>query len=338
MKILKIRVGFLAVVISLLLATLSYGQDHEMHHPKKALGGKEGVGYVVMNDSNTIAIIDIAAKKVVGAIPVRGNPHGGVITPDGKYIYTASMGSRKIFVVDTQARRVVNSIDVGGISHHSAMTPDGRYVYVAAEQLVVIDTITDKVIARIATEERPFYPAFTPDGRLLYVLNMGSIITIIDPSTNKAIDTIKMGANSVMGHLAFHRSGRELYVTNDVDNMVSVIDTSLKKTVATVKVGEGAHGVATTRDGEYVYVANRGGTTFSVIEASSKRVTGIYEVGERPEHFTLTPDGKYIFLSINTGSDKILVIDPPTFRIIKEIPVWPEAHAFFFFQPSSTVK
>lgn len=338
MKILKIKVGFLVVAIGLLLATLSYGQDHEMHHPKKALGGKEGVGYVVMNDSNTIAVIDIAANKVVGVIPIKGNPHGGVITPDGKYIYTASMGSSKNFVVDIQARRVVNSIDVGGISHHSTITPDGRYVYVAAEQLVVIDTITDKVIARIDTEEPPFYPEWTPDGRLLYVLNMGSTITVIDPSTNKVIDTIKMGGNSVMGHLAFNPSGSELYATNDEDNIVSVIDTSLRKNVATVKVGEGPHGVATTRDGKYVYVANKGGTTFSVIEASSKRVIATHEVGEQPEHFSLTPDGKYIFLSINTGSDKLLVIDPPTFRVIKEIHVWPEPHAFFFFQPSSTVK
>jgi YVTN family beta-propeller protein len=335
MKVFGAKSGFVTIVIGLTLPTWSYAQDRDVQSTEAALGGNQDIGYVVMNGSNTIGIIDIGAKEIVGKIPVLGNPHGGAITPDGKYIYTSSMGANEIFVVDTRARKVVDSIDVGSISHHSAIGPNGRYLYVAAKDVVVIDTETNEVIARIATKEPPFYPEFAPNGRFVYVLNMGSTVTVIDPSKNTVIDTIKMDARSMMGHLAFDYDGRELYVTNDVDNMVSVIDSSLNKVVAVIEVGKGPHGVATTLDHEFVYVANRGETTLSIIQTSSKKVVATYEVGNRPEHLTLTPDGRYIFLSINTGSDRILVIDPRTSEVVKRIPGWPAAHAFLFYQPSS---
>lgn len=329
MKLLSKTIGSLVVVVGLLGAASSYAQQQKADITEKGY-----VGYVVMNGSDSIAVLDIAAGDVASTIPVKGNPHGGAITPDGKFIYTASMGANEMSVVDARTQKLVATIDVGNISHHTVIAPDGRYVYVAADQVVVIDSTTNTVVARIPTDEPPFYLLFSPEGRRLYVLNMGSTITVIDPNTNRAIDTLRRGADSIMGHLAFLPGGDELYVTNDVEDTVSVIDLSLKKTIATIKVGSEPHGIATTRDGKYVYVANRGGSTFSVIDASRKAIIAVKEVGRQPEHFTLTPDGKYMMLAVSTGSDRILMIDPSSFTTIEEISVWPAPHTVFFAQSS----
>jgi YVTN family beta-propeller protein len=291
------------------------------------------LAYAFMNGSNSIAVIDLARKAVLDRFSVAGNPHGGTITPDGRFIYTASMGSEKIHVVDARSGTTLESIELGSISHHSAVSPDGRYVYVAADRVVVIDTASNEVIERIATEEPPFYLEFTPDGRLLYALGIGSSIAVIDPSENKVVDTVRMPARSVMGHSAFRPDGKELYVTNDADDMVSVIDVASNKAVASIPVGTGPHGIATSADGRYAFVANRGGTTLSIIDTESRAVVATREVGRRPEHVSGAPSGNVLLLSVNTGSNRILMIDPASFETLAEIDVWPAPHTIVFSAP-----
>ncbi len=322
--------GVLAAAAALLVSTAGYGHEPSTERRGTQSTDEANLGYVVMDGSNTIAIVDIDAQEIVGRIAVAGNPHGGALAPDGRHLYAASMGSTEIYVVDTRARAVTKTIDIGSISHHSAITADGRFLYVAADQVVVIDTSTDQVVARVGTQGQPFDLSFTPDGRLLYVLNSGSTISVIDPTTNKVVDSIEMHTHTMMGHLAFAPDGKRLYVTHDAAGTVSVVDLPRNEKVATVKVGRGPHGVAVTHDGKYVYVANRGESTFSVIDAETNAVIVTKEVGKRPEHVALAPDGGYVFMGINTGSDRILVIDPGTFETVKEIPGWPAAHALLF--------
>jgi len=324
------RITGLLVVAGMLATATSYARAGDTGRSVNPVTNRGAVAYVMMDGSNTIAIVDIAAGEVAGKIPVAGNPHGGAITPDGKFIYTASMGANEIDVVDTGTRSVVASIDVGGISHHAAVAPGGGYVYVAAKQVVVVDTATRSIVARIPTDEPPFDLKFAPDGRRLYVLNVGSTITVIDPATNRAVETLRRGANSVMGHLAFLPGGDELYVTNDSEDSVSVLDLSSGKTVATIGVGKAPHGISTTRDGKYAYIANRGGRTFSVIDVSRKAVVATREIGRRPEHFAPTPDGKHMVLSVNTGSNRILLIDPSSFTTTAEVGVWAAPHTVLF--------
>jgi YVTN family beta-propeller protein len=327
--------GALVTVFGVVVVAAPYAQERR---PRPDESGKAADGplvYAVMDGSNSVAVIDLASGTVVDRYSVEGDPHGGAITPDGRFIYTASMDSKSVDVLDTRNGATVGTIDVGSISHHVAVSPDGRFVYVAADQVVVIDTSHNEIVARIASKDPPFDLAFTPDGRLLYVLGMGSSVAVIDPSRNEVIDTIRMIGQSVMGHLAFRPDGKELYVTNDADDMVSIIDAQRNKPVVSIRVGEGPHGVASTAGGRYVLVANRGGTTVSVIDTRIREVVATREVGERPEHVTGTPDGQIMLVSINTGSNRILMIDPASFETLAEIDVWSEPHTLFVSETAS---
>ena len=155
---------------------------------------------------------------------------------------------------------------------------------------------------RISVPGNPHGGAITPDGSFIYTASMG--------------------------HMAFRPDGKELYVTNDADDMVSVIDVGSNRPVASFPVGQGPHGVASSADGRYVIVANRGGTTLSVIDARSREIVATREVGQRPEHVTTGPDGRVLLVSVNTGSNKILMIDPASFETLAEIDVWAAPHAF----------
>lgn len=282
--------------------------------------------YVLMDGSNSIAVIDLAKRRLAARIEVPGNPHGGAITPDGRFIYAASMGGSTVHVVDTRARKVVATIDVGGITHHAAMSPDGRHVYMAGKTVIVIDTATNKVVARIPTEDPPFYLAFSPDGGRLYALGMGSSIAVIDPATARVVNTFRMDATSMMGHLAVRPDGKELYVTNDADNTVTVIDVETGRTIARIPVGKGPHGVAATVDGRHVVVGDRGQADISVIDTRSKTVIETREVGRRPEHLTATPDGRYLLIGRDIGANQLLLVDPTSFETLASIDLWKAPH------------
>ncbi len=94
-------------------------------------------------------------------------------------------------------------------------------------------------------------------------------------------------------------------------------------------MGKGPHGIATTGDGRYALIANRGGTTLSVIDTRIREIVTTRDVGERPEHIAGTPDGKVLLVSVNTGSNRILMIDPASFETLAEIDVWPAPHTLF---------
>jgi DNA-binding beta-propeller fold protein YncE len=287
----------LAVAFGIVAVGVPHAKDLRSEEPGKAADGL--LGYAVMDGSNSVAVLDLASGTVLDRFSVEGNPHGGAITPDGRFIYTASMGSEKIYVLDARSGTTVGTFNLGSISHHVAVSADGRFAYVAADQVVVIDTSRNEIVARIATEDPPFDLAFTPDGRVLYALGMGSSIAVIDPSRKQVIDTIRMPARSVMGHLAFRPDGKELYATNDIDDMLSIID------------------------------AERGGTTLSVFDTRIREIVTTREVGERPEHVAGTPDGKVLLVSVNTGSNRILMIDPGSFKTLAEIDVWSAPHTLF---------
>lgn len=321
---------FFAVYPSLLLAQDTSG----------TLASTHNTVYAMMGPSNEVAVIDMNDKKILGSIPVGGNPHGGALTPDGKYIYASSMGSEWVSVVDTRAKEVIKKINVGAASHHATVRPDGRYVYVAAGQLVVIDTATYEIVGRIETPESPFYPVFAPDGRRLYVLNMGSTISVIDTKIQKLINTIDMGAKSMMGHLAVAHDGKTIYATNDMADRLSILDVETGKLRAKVPVGKQPHGVAVSEDDKYVFVSNRGEPNISVLNAETAEVVENLELGGYPEHLSMTADGNHLLAGLKNRFQKkdsgqsnsrnmtaaITIIDPSSLEIVKEISAWPQVH------------
>ncbi len=298
---------------------------------------RQPLAYVMMGASNSVAVIDLGKGDIVERIDVPANPHGGAITPDGRFIYAASMmGSDHVHVVDLQDRKVVAQIDIGNVSHHAAISPDGRTVYVSAGEVVAIDTASNEVVARIETEEMPYDLVFTPDGRWLYVSGQGSTIMVIDPNTNQIVKTIALEAEAMMSHLAFRPDGSVLYATNDLSNTVTVIDVAENRPVAAIDVGKEPHGIAIGSDGRYAVVANRGETTYSVIDTKTLKVVATREAGRNPQHVTATPDGELVLMGVSPDWNGVLVIDPATATTVARIETGESPHAFLFAPTKKT--
>ncbi|MGH6852376.1 MAG: cytochrome D1 domain-containing protein, partial [Methylocella sp.] len=110
--------------------------------------------YVANGATNTVSVIDTAAKKPVATVPVGKRPFGVAVTPDGKHAYVTNSADNTVSVIDTATNTVMATVPVGIDPFVVAVTRDGKHAYVAnsnynvqfaAGTVSVIDTATNMV-------------------------------------------------------------------------------------------------------------------------------------------------------------------------------------------------
>jgi len=143
----------------------------------------------------------------------------------------------------------------------------------------------------------------------IYIVNEGShTVSVIDPSTNTVVDTVRVGFGPVQAVLA--PKGTTAYVVNTGAGTVSVINTSTNRVTTTLTVGLLPSHAAVSPDGRSVYVTNTGSNSVSVISTTTtpQSVVATIPVGFAPVGVAITPDGKSAYVT-NAGSENVSVID-----------------------------
>jgi YVTN family beta-propeller protein len=153
------------------------------------------------DDKPFVTVLDLAARKQVGKVPMPRGTQGITASPDGK----------RVIAMD-----------------------------IAAAEIAVIDSATDQVLDRIALANTtdPAYKAYySPDGKWLLTM-AGSTISIFDAANLRAPQrTVQVGA-SPMG-IGFSADGKTALVANHGDGTVSVLDIATAKVTNTFKAGTG---------------------------------------------------------------------------------------------------
>ena len=229
------------------IATIDVG-----HHPAHVVPDRDGKRvFVTDSESNTVSVIDLAAGKVVKAIPTGRYPHGFRLSPDGTQLFVANVEDGSVSVIDVAKLAETARIPVGKAPVQVGFTPDGTSVYVSLrdeDKVAVIDRATQQLVAKVAVGRKPIQVYVMPDGRSVYVANQGSDanpdnrVSIIDVATNKVVKTLTVGAGA--HGVAISKDGLSAYVTNIRDDDISVIDTASQAVVRTIPVGKGPNGIA----------------------------------------------------------------------------------------------
>jgi YVTN family beta-propeller protein len=115
--------------------------------------------WVANAQDGTVSIVDSAAKKVSGTIPVPFRRANRLkFTPDGTRVLVSDLGGSMLFVLDTASHTIVKPIDLGGGAAGIQMAPDGSRAFVSVgsqNAVAVIDLRTLSVSSRIATGPGP---------------------------------------------------------------------------------------------------------------------------------------------------------------------------------------
>jgi 6-phosphogluconolactonase len=157
---------------------------------------------------------------------------------------------------------------------------------------------------------------FTPDNRYAIIADLG-----IDQLVMYKVDTVagKLLAHSTINtrlgagprHLVFHRSGKWLYVANELDSTLTRYDYNAvngalveRQTLATIPLNSPNNKVAELRistQGDRLYVSNRGHNSIAVYDIDENGFLKLISIpscgGDWPRSFALVPDGHHMLVA-----------------------------------------
>jgi YVTN family beta-propeller protein len=119
---------------------------------------RNGLGYIVVNNSGIIFVIDINTFKVVRTITGFISPRYIHFVSDTK-AYITDLYSSKITIVNPQTSKITGSIPIGAHKSTEQMVQYDKYIFTNCwaydNKILVIDTETDKIIDSITVGIQP---------------------------------------------------------------------------------------------------------------------------------------------------------------------------------------
>jgi YVTN family beta-propeller protein len=209
-------------------------------------------------------------------------------------------------------------------------------VYVPNElsnDVAIIDPVSLTVIGRFPVDASPEH--ITPDWDLskLYVNNMnGATLTVIDPRTEKPIETRKV---PFPYNLYYTPDGTKAIVVADYLGMGMIADNGLyfydRKTWALLKFVQvpwpGVNHMDFSPDGTFLVVSCESAGVVAKVDTVNMAVVGPIELGGSPLDVRLAPAGDVFFVA-NQGTNGVDVVDAMSMQRVDFIPTNTGAHGF----------
>ncbi|MCE9583406.1 MAG: hypothetical protein K8T20_13050 [Planctomycetes bacterium] len=172
--------------------------------------------YVVNSTSNSVSILDIRDRKVVGEIPVGERPVHAAVSREGRFLYVSCTWAGDVEVIDLAEGRVVRKILAGDEPYGVTVSRDGRRLFVAnavSDTVSVIESESGKTLSEIPVGHFPRDIAETADGSRLLVSNgLSRGMSVLDPATGKEVERRDLGRASITRQVAVTRDGHWAFV------------------------------------------------------------------------------------------------------------------------------
>jgi len=145
--------------------------------------------------SNNVTVIEAKSDKVIGNIPLEGNPEFAATDENGK-IYLNIEDKSKLCVINSQTQKVEQTWPIGPVVEPSGLAIDNathRLFTVSDGHMAVIDAQTGKIIAALPIGERVDGVAFDKDLKRAYSANGDGTMTVVGEvdGSYKVIETVK---------------------------------------------------------------------------------------------------------------------------------------------------
>lgn len=261
-------------------------------------------------DAETGVLTFLNQRSSQGAAPAHVT-----VSEDGTFVYLANYSSGTAAVYPVQSDGSLS--DAGDVVQHTGSGPDQRRQEGPHAHSITLDPSNRYAyVADLGTDKVMIYDVHSEPGKLL--------------PGNPGFAVVEGGSGP--RHLAFHPSGRFVYLINEMGNTIKVFahdphsgGLDVLQTVPTLP--EGFEGRNTTADihvlptGAYVYGSNRGHNSIVVYAVNPDTgmlatVEHVSTQGQTPRNFAIDPTGTYLLVA-NQDSDNIVVfrIDPDTGRL-----------------------
>jgi YVTN family beta-propeller protein len=233
-----------------------------------------------------LAVIDVAARKVIDRWHAGSDPEQFAISKDGKLAFIANEDDASIVIVDLSSGQARGKVKVSAEPEGVAVNPASGEVYATCEEKGEIFAIApdqQRVVAKIDVGGRPRSVAFLPDGSRGYAAcENGGYIAVIDAVKHQLLSKIQLAEGSLPMDSRVSSDGKELYVSTGRGNAVVVISTEKNEIAATIPVGNRAWGIALSPDGSKLYTANGASNDVSVVDLKTHKELKRVKAGDGP--------------------------------------------------------
>ena len=158
-----------------------------------------GRSMTAVNPPQRIGVIEPDSMYIEEIDVFHPRPHALNVTPDGKYVFSASLGMNQIAVVDAESLDI-ELVPVPG-THHSlvqfAVAPDGHSMIAGGHMsgdilfLDIAEPMQPSVTQTLPLGGGPWHPSFLPGGdRVVFPVKMANAVAILDVATGTEVERI----------------------------------------------------------------------------------------------------------------------------------------------------
>ncbi|HEY9517635.1 MAG TPA: hypothetical protein VIQ98_00155 [Gemmatimonadales bacterium] len=259
--------------------------------------------YLASDKTGNFQVIDARSGRITGQIPIGNDPNQMTLTRDGRFAYVPLRGDSRIAVVQLDPLRLVKLLPSPAGPHDAYTSGDGSRIYVGAQfgtGIVVIDPATQSVLHVIPTSAgvRPLEPS--EDGKTIYAaLSKLLGFVVVDPAARRVTRRIELGTlpegvpqpyRDTWTHaLQIVNGGRELWLCDDINDLIRVIRLSDMKEVAQIRTGHFPHWFAMRPDGRVLFVSLWFSDAVAAIDVQSRKVLSNmqFELGSGPKRIAI---------------------------------------------------
>jgi DNA-binding beta-propeller fold protein YncE len=151
--------------------------------------------WVTLNGTDELAVVDLAARRVIRYIATGQRPHDILFAPDGRLWVTDWSGPVHVF---DRRGKLRARIALGDESHHLAFTHDGKQAWItdhAANRIFIVDARRLELVDSLRVLGGPHHVAITADGQLAAVADHDNgTISVYDVKRRTRVRTVRVGA------------------------------------------------------------------------------------------------------------------------------------------------
>lgn len=281
-------------------------------------GARAGRLLVTNQGARSVSLIDLASGRTAH-VPVDGNPHGGAISPDGRFGVVADYGvldgkqlnGNRVFVLDIATARVARTISTGDYRalHDVAFVPgSASRVIITAQRhqhVVEVDVERGIVLGAIGTRgESSHSLTIARDARTIFTAN----------EEDSHVSRLDLDGRAFVAHIALDGRPLGIAITPDGRNVwvglrgsVAVIDVARGAVAAVLTGAAYPDDIAASADGRRIAIADAIGNQVLLADAASRSIIGRVAV-DRPHSVELHPAGRVAYATLGR-SDQVAVID-----------------------------
>jgi hypothetical protein len=228
---------------------------------------RNGRGYIVVNNSNRIEVIDLASNQAAGTINTGAgsSPRQIAFWGDSVLLVTA-LYDNSVLLFSLEGQNQLSRIQVGDNPEGIVVTNGKAFVansgLGSGRTMSVISLLTRQVIKTIVVGDNPSSVALSSEG-LVYVVCGGfyndfsnpnddtpAKVAIVDPRSDTVVDSLLLGGHASV--IALTLDGRGYIPTS---NRVVAIDTRVRRVIGTFVNGS-YYGVGVEEVSGDVYLTN----------------------------------------------------------------------------------